>query len=57
MVAWGGQRQVRVREELAGRVAKGHKDAFARDLYVNYHDCGDGFTAYFICQNLSDCTI
>lgn len=57
MVAWGGQQPVRDREGLAGRVAKGHKEAFAGDTYVHYHDWSDGFTAYFICQNLSDCTI
>lgn len=42
---------------MYGRMIKEHKETFGHDGSVHYHDCGDGFTDVYMCQNLSNFTL
>ena len=46
---WG-----RFRERQERKITKRQEKTFGGDGYVYYFDCGDGFTAVYICQNLSN---
>lgn len=50
MVAWGW----RGRRGEKGRISQGNEETVGGDRKVCYSDCGYGFTAIEVCQNLSN---
>lgn len=56
-----GWKMVGVGEECAerqeGGITNGHKETFGPDRYIHYLNCSDGLIGFYICQNLSDCTL